>query len=341
MSTTNKRHSLQKKLLKREVRRNRSASYPLKASPLYGLKSLHRLASLLKISVEELRQASTEPTYRRFVDDSAVGKPPRNIQEPVGLTLTIHYRFVRLLDRVERPEFLHSATKSRSHITNAEQHIGSKAMAATDIASFYENTSVAHLKAFFLQDLHWARDLATLMANALTVDGHLATGSACSPLLSYFTHRRMFERIEGTCSAAGVTMTLYVDDLTISGERATKTLLYRIKGELLRSGLRSHKDRVAPKGRPMVVTGATPASDRLLLRNKHRRSIVELIRLYSRGIGSTQVSLAGKLASARQTDPRGAAPLLAAYLTAVGAQRVEEAAESRAERPSGPEEDQE
>jgi hypothetical protein len=126
-------------------------------------------------------------------------------------------------------------------------------------------------------------------------------------------------------------MTLYVDDLTISGERATKTLLYAIKGELLRCGLRSHKDRVAPKGRPMVVTGATPANDRLLLRNKHRRSIVELIRLCSRGDDSMQESLAGKLASARQTDPKGAAPLVAAYLAVLGAPRVEKTVESRNE----------
>lgn len=313
MSTTNKRHSLQKKRLKREIRRDRSAIYPIDSSPLVGLKSVHRLATLLGITVAELRQAADTAAYRRFIDDTVIGKPPRHIQEPLGLTLTLHYRFVRLLDRVHRPDFLHSATKARSHLSNAEQHLGNHAMAATDIASFYENTTDSHLKTFFLCDLGWARDLATIMASALTVDGHLPTGSACSPLLSYFVHRNLFDRVEGLCKDAQVKMTLYVDDLTISGVHATKTLLHTIKRELMRSGLKSHKDRFAPKGRPMVVTGATPSWDRLLLRNKHRKSILQLIEALANGHNEVRPKLEGKLASARQTDPSGAAPLLALF----------------------------
>ncbi|MGM9482785.1 reverse transcriptase family protein [Roseateles sp. NT4] len=322
MSTTNKPHKLQKKRLKKEIRRERSAKYSISASPLYALKSIHRLAALLRMTVEEVRNVGENPTYRHFVDESVAGKV-RKIQEPTGLTLTLHYRFLRLLDRIQRPEFLHSATKDRSHLSNSSQHIGVRAMAATDIASFYENTTTQHLKNFFL-GLGWARDISTLMSTALTVEGHLATGSACSPLMSYFVHLKLFERIENLCDQAQVTMTLYVDDLTISGNHATKTLLHQIKGEFKRAGLRSHKDRFAPPGRPMVVTGATPSQDRLLLRNKHRKSICGLLRDLADGDASGRSALEGKLASALQTDPIGAAPLMASFKTTLS--RLDEAA---------------
>lgn len=312
MSTKSSPHKRQKQRLKREIRPEECGRYPLEKSPLYRLNSIHRLASLLHISVAELREIAAGPIYRQTIETDESGKL-RAIQEPLGQTLTLHYRFVRLLDRIERPAFLHSATRKRSHLTNAQSHIGTHAMAATDIAKFYENTKTHHLKAFFHLDLGWAHDLAVLMATALTFKGHLATGSACSPLLSYFTHFKLFGRIEALCTQAEVTMTLFVDDLTISGPHATKKLLYRIKGEFKRAGLPSHKDRFAPEGRPMVVTGAMPSADRLQLRNRHRKSLHELISGIATGEPVNARVVEGKLASAIQTDSVGAAPLVAAY----------------------------
>jgi hypothetical protein len=312
MSTKSSPHKRLKKRLKREIRREQCGRYALESSPLYGLSSIHRLASLLRISVDEFKEVAAYPTYRQTTETDESGKV-RAIQEPLGLTLTLHYRFVRLLDRIKRPAFLHSATRERSHLSNARSHTGMHAMAATDIAKFYENTKTHHLKAFFHVQLGWAHDLAVMMTAALTFEGHLATGSACSPLLSYFAHFKLFERIEALCAQEQVKMTLFVDDLTISGPHATKRLLYQIKGEFKRAGLPSHKDRFAPKGRPMVVTGAMPSVDRLQLRNKHRKSLHELISGIATGEPVDVRVVEGKLASAVQTDPVGAAPLVAAY----------------------------
>jgi hypothetical protein len=205
MSTKSSPHKRLKKRLKREIRREQCGRYALESSPLYGLSSIHRLASLLRISVDEFKEVAAHPTYRQTTETDEAGKV-RAIQEPLGLTLTLHYRFVRLLDRIKRPAFLHSATRERSHLSNAISHTGMHAMAATDIAKFYENTKTHHLKAFFHVQLGWAHDLAVMMTAALTFEGHLATGSACSPLLSYFTHFKLFERIEALCTQEQVKM---------------------------------------------------------------------------------------------------------------------------------------
>jgi hypothetical protein len=274
--------------------------------------------------IEDVRRAAKEPSYRFFDDPPPPDKPhkdPRQIQEPLGLSLKLHYRFARMLDRVVRPVFLHSATKKRSHISNARVHCGDDPVVSTDIEKFYENTTRQHVKGFLYRDLSWPLDLANLMADALTVNGHLPTGSAVSPLLSYFTHHHRFAEVERICAQAGCVLTLFVDDITVSGKRASKSLLYRIKHILMCSDLRTHKERCAAHGSDIVITGAVRDGGTLRLRNKHRKEIVAgLVQLES-GDLSIRESLAAKIASARAVDPAGIAPLARRFAEAIAAKR--------------------
>lgn len=307
--TINRQHRLQKLALKRELRRNPSQKYAIEASPLWKIAGPDKLAALLKMSIEEVRSVSKAPTYNCFDEASQKpGKEPRHIQEPTELTLHLHYKFVKLLDRIVRPGFLHSATKKRSHVTNAEAHLGTDPVVCTDIQKFYENTTRAHVKAFLRFDLGWPIDLAGMMADALTVDGHLPTGSGVSPLLSYFTHRKLFAEIERICLAKGCTVTLFVDDITVSGKHATMALLRSIKQVLLRAGLIAHKDRSAPAGSAVVITGAVRENTKLRLRNKHRKSIVDLLKQLEAGDLTIRESLGSKIAAAKCVDVIGTEP---------------------------------
>lgn len=314
MQTTAKQHRKQKQALKRKLRYNEASRYPLDQSPLRRVVSVHSLAKLVGLSVDEFRSAAREPTYNKFDTVPEQGKSPRRVQEPTNLSLTLHYHFTRLLDRVQRPEFLHSATKGRSHVTNAQAHSAKVPIFCTDISKFFENTTQAHVKQFLL-DMDWSPDLARMMSSALCVDGHLPTGSAVSPILSYFVHRSAFGEIAQICRDANVTMTLYVDDVTISGEHATKTLLYRIKHILMRRGLKTHKERWSQAG-AMVVTGAVPTSDGLRLRNKHRLGLTNLINRFRQGDFTVEGKVTGKLAAAANVDRAGAAVFAARFFAA-------------------------
>lgn len=310
MTTTNRQHRLQKLALKRELRRNPTAKYPLGASPLWRLGGPNELAKLLGMSIDQIQLIAKIPSYKCFDEyPKKPGKAPRHIQEPRDQTLDLHYRFTKFLDRIIRPSFLHSATKKRSHVTNAEAHCGSDPVVCTDIQKFYENTTRAHVKAFLLTDLGWPLDLAALMASALTINGHLPTGSAVSPLLSYFTHRTRFAEIEQICTSAECKVTLFVDDITVSGKRASMTLLRRIKRVLLKAGLVAHKDRSAPEGSAVVITGAVREGSMLRLRNKHRKNIVDLLRQIEAGDQSIKELTRSKIAAAKTVDVVGATPL--------------------------------
>lgn len=308
----NPSHRREKAFGRARLRKNKSARYPIERSPFWRLSSIHQLAALLDVPVEDLEATCMAPSYNRFDDQPKPGKEARHIQEPTEATLKIHYRIARHLDSIQRPDFLHSATKCRSHVTNARAHLASGgAVVAMDIRKFFESTTYHHVKAFFYKDLGCSHDVARLLATVCTADGHLPTGSCISPLLSYFTHRQLFAEIEKLCVVTNVIMTLYVDDLTLSGIHATKSMLYRIKALIVRHGLqtKSTKDAVLRPGKSAIITGAIRAGDQLRLRNKHHGAIVEIQDQMSLGRTPPLDQLRGRIASARAVDPQAAARL--------------------------------
>ncbi len=307
-----RQHKREKAARRSGLRKNKSGSYPIESSPLWQQKSLHKLAELLGTTPEELAAIASAPEYNEFVDKPNTPKA-RDVQEPLGPTMHLHYSLVKLLDRIQRPDFLHSATKRRSYITNAEAHRAGHAIVQTDIRKFYESTTYAHVKTFFFKDLGWPHDLAKLVAKACTVHGHLPTGSCISPLLSYFVHRRMFAGIEELCRRAGVVMTLYVDDLTLSGVHATSSLLHEVKATILRFDLVTHKEKLVAPGNVGIVTGVALDNGQLRLRNKQHKALVEIIDSVCAGDTTLMDKLQGKLAAAHAVEPAAAAGLTERY----------------------------
>lgn len=311
-------HRVDKAAGRKRLRKNKSARYPIEQSPFWGLVSIHTLASLLGVPVKDLEAVCLSPAYNRFDEPpkpgAKPGKEPRHIQEPVDATLRIHYRIVKHLDSIQRPDFLHSATKKRSHVTNARAHVDAGgAVVAMDIRKFYESTTYHHVKAFFRRDLGCALDVARLLATVCTADGHLPTGSCISPLLSYFAHRKMFAAVEALCVEKQVTMTLYVDDLTLSGAHATKTMLYQVKALIKQQGLRTQptKDAVVRPGKAAIITGAVRDGQQIRLRNKHHNSIVTLQDRIASGDDVSFNQLRGRVAAAQSVEPVAAARLVA------------------------------
>ena len=309
-------HRRDKATGRRRVRRNESARYAVDQSPLWGLKSIHRLAELIDVSAEDLEHACMSPSYREFDDppkaDAKPGTTPRHIEEPVEATLRIHYRLLKFFDSISRPDFIHSAMKGRSYISNASAHQHSPgAVVVMDIRKFYENTTYEQVKKFFIRDLGCAVDVAKHLAAVCTVNGHLPTGSCLSPILSYFVHGCMFSEIEHLCIDRGVVMTLYIDDMTFSGIGATKSLMYAVKVAVKRQGLRTHpiKDAALKPGKPAIITGVVRNRESIHLRNKHHDAIVATQDSVADGNLAAMDKLKGQMAAARSVDCHAAGKL--------------------------------
>lgn len=245
----------------------RGKKYQIDQCRLYKITSPVDLATRLKMTVERLESLAKDEGNYRIFDIEQNGKK-RSIQEPKPLLQQLHARIHLLLSRIETPDYLHSAIRGRSYISNAQAHLNEGNVIKIDIKKFFRSVPKIAVYKFFLDHLKCAEHAAGLLANLLTIGGFLPTGSSSSPIMSYYAFKNMFDEIEELAKAHNLKMTCYVDDLTLSGQCATPKLSYQIRQIIAKNGLKSHKVRYFTTNRPKVITGVVIAKGKACLPNR-------------------------------------------------------------------------
>ena len=227
-----------------------SKKYPIDQSPFYCLRSKKKLAELLGISsVSKLQKLSSDDFYKEVVNDGKKFTPP------VGVLRYVHNRIQILLSRIVTPDYLHSAVKGRSNLTNALSHSDAYGMVKTDIRQFFPSTPASKIKRFFLYQMRCSPDVACLLSELLTVGGFLPKGSPCSTTLAFWANKQMFDELYQISKSVNANLTLYVDDVSVSMKGLDSNLLRRINGIIRRNGYQHHKHRIYRPSQPKVVTG--------------------------------------------------------------------------------------
>jgi len=251
--------------------------YHLNQSPLYKVKSPRQLASILNVPLQDLEKAAKRTdNYRVFFVNKNTEKC-REVETPKPHLEFIHVRLFHLLRRIKSPAYLHSDVKGRSYITNAKAHISSTRAFTLDIVKFFPSTLGWHVFDFFHDVMHCSKDVSGLLTALSTCNNHVPTGSCLSQSLAFYAHYRMFEEMYALATSLNLKMTCYVDDITISGEKANRSTLYKFRGILKRRGLQSHsrKEHVYDKGYPKTVTGSIVMEKDLRLPNRKHKGIYE------------------------------------------------------------------
>ena len=182
-------------------------------------------------------------------------KKPRTIQQPKAVLHGVHKRVALLLGRIEKPQFVYSATKRRSYVDNALQHQNDLPCVKVDIKEFYPHVTFARVRRFFTEDLECADDIAHVLALLCCIDGALPTGSPVSPVLSYFACCRMFSEIANLATERDIRFTLYVDDMVFSGAPASRKFAEEVRRVLKCHGFTGHKITSYAPGEVKVITG--------------------------------------------------------------------------------------
>ena len=252
-------------------------TYPIDQSRLYRCSSKKKLAELLGIDRAKLIALTKDPTAYRIFTRRTNGKE-RVIEEPRGELRRVHDRLLALLSRIEPPSYLHSGVKRRSYISNAKQHAGGGRILKTDVSKFYPSTTHRQVFVGFLREFRCAGDVARLLADLCTYEGHVPTGSPISMPAAFFAHKQAFDALHRRMLGQNITMTVYVDDITLSGERLMRQHFCPIKKAFAATGMRVHKTRFFGT-EPASVTGVIVKGDEILLPNRRHQRIVEGIRL--------------------------------------------------------------
>lgn len=251
--------------------------HTLVESSFYKLKTKRKLATLLRVSIPELKAATADDgNYVVFEQEGKSGKV-RTIQHPKDNQKSIHCRIASLLCRIELPEYLHSGRKKHSHITNAKAHAGDKKVLTTDIKSFFPSTTRKMVFNFFFNVMKCSPDVADLLASICTYNSHIPTGSQISMPLAFWANIRMFEQLCSLSKKHDVNMTVYVDDLTFSGNAINRHFLSVIKKIIHSNGHVAHPDKTKlfKESDVKVITGVAIKSDELLITNKQHKLIYE------------------------------------------------------------------
>ena len=292
--------------------------YNIEKSPLYRLRNKQKLAELLGLPRNYFRTIHTYK-YSEFFRDKSDGSK-RKINNPEDKLKKIQKKLFKLLNRIEKPEWVISGKKGKSYVDNAKMHQFNNNICTIDIEKFYDSTKEIYVYNFFKNTMNMSTDIATILTNLVTFEGRIPTGTPTSQLVAFLSYKDIFTKIYEICKDQDITFSLYVDDITLSSNKIiSKNIKYKINSLLNLSKLNIKKSKTCffSKKTNKSVTGTIIDADKnVRLENKKRKEIIDL---YKECINSNTytieklVKLNGKLNDANQVE-KGIFPTVSIYL---------------------------
>ena len=244
--------------------------YPIHQSPLYKIKGIGQFEKVLGIKWNSVPKLLKSKNFHAFVNDDG-----RLIQTPIYRMKSLHKRIGSLLSKIELPEYLHSK-KGFSYVTNAKVHVGKTPLIKTDIHKFYPSTSRLMVYLMFVREFKCAKDIAHRLADICCYEQkHLPTGSKISGYIAFFAAQPIFNEIDSLAKQYSCKLTLYVDDIIISGEMATKELLSKVRQIIRESDYKTknQKSITFSAYKSKKVTGVIVSANGLAIPNKQHLKI--------------------------------------------------------------------
>lgn len=234
--------------------RKRTA-YRLEQSVFYRLPSPRKLAKVLALAEADMQKLvdAGDRLYREFDVEGKNGSK-RRVEEPMPLLKRVHRQIARFLSRIQAPDYLFCPVKRRSYVTNAAQHHGNRVVRCLDVKKYFPSTPSRRVFWFFHTIMQCPADVAAILAKLCCYQGHLPTGSPLSPIMSYYAHYDVWAKVAAIAATHGCVLTVYMDDVTISGDRVRTSVLWQVKQAIHAAGLRYHKEKTYID-RPAEITG--------------------------------------------------------------------------------------
>lgn len=252
--------------------------YPINQSPLYKLSNHKRLAKILTLQPATLKKlvGRGDANYKF---GSVGDENPRDIEIPKVQLLRIHNRLNSLLNRIEKPDYLMSGVRGRSHVDNAKRHLGHHAVVKVDIKKFYPSTTKSIVSRGLRKVFRCSEDIAETLAKLSTVSSYIPTGSPLSQNMAFMANLPAFNHINAYSRSRNLTFTLYVDDLTFSGGKIPKDFISYVQNYLKNSrGYGSHKIRKYNASTEKVITGVVLDGSKAKVKRTQRKVIADLYR---------------------------------------------------------------
>jgi RNA-directed DNA polymerase len=205
-----------------------------KEERILSINTIDELAEHLGYSSKDLQRiAKAKRHYYRVKENIDSSGKVRKFCIALGpLSRVLDSIKKRLLNRIELPECIHGYRKGHSCMTNAKPHVWKNVIFQFDIKNFFPSIHPVRVANTFL-GLGFAEKVAKLLTHLVTCDHELPHGFATSPMLSNIIVSNLARKLQGLCSHYNLTLTMYSDDITISGNIEQKKSEKLFKEKLL------------------------------------------------------------------------------------------------------------
>lgn len=252
-------------------------------SNLYGIKDIKTLEKILCANTYSFRDSDkTFEWYRcRIVNDGE-----RLIEAPVRRLKEVQSRILCCLQTLALPPFYYSCAGQSNVQAAAVHRYSSTVIVKADIRKFYPFTSRDKVYKFWKHDMQMSSAVANRITNITTISipsdsvvkgfldsnnistlNHLPTGSPSSQLLAFLVNLNMFEQIEHLVKTEYEgQLSVYVDDITVSGCKNPKQVVTRIRRILFSYGYRmaDNKSRIVRNRKGVEILGVFISKDKKL-----------------------------------------------------------------------------
>lgn len=297
--------------------------HPLKSSALFNVRSRKKLANVLLCSPTHLKSVEAiEQRYKRrwkpkHSDTAPWPKDPPTVEQagnyrpidiPVDALKRLQTRIGYLLALIEPPSFLCSPVKGISYVENAKRHVNNRAFWLLDIADYFPTCTANRVAWFFSTVMKCAPDVTAILVSLVTDNGRLPQGSPCSPILAYFSNMRMWADVAEAVAQAGCTLSVYADDITLSGDTVPGALVWQVKQTIVKNGFKLKREKeVSLMGSPADITGVIVRDGTLKLPNRQHKKIAEIKNLQKlttdkKLLSRLESQLKGRLSQRRQIE---------------------------------------
>lgn len=237
--------------------RNQYERYELERSPLAQIPTQRDVAALVGETRDDLRILATRQFKEQFLVRRTInaGGKERDLVYPVSRLRAVHERLKFHFSKIIQRSYLMSPRKGRAQRDNAAAHLDATEYLTLDLKQFYPSTTLGMIRRSLMEQFGMAADVAGLIAHLATADQRACFGSPLTPVLASLVHRPMFDAIADLCVADDFSYTVWVDDLTVAGERIPGQFRADVRNTVAQTGLRSHKLEIRTGNRPVFITG--------------------------------------------------------------------------------------
>jgi hypothetical protein len=206
-----------------------------------------------------------------------IGGKERRIYDPDKHLRSALVPIKCLLAEVPLPDAIVGGRTGGSLRRFAYPHVRQDVVIEIDITDFYPSTKHRWVYNVFADDLGCSPDVAGALTRLTTADGHLPQGFNTSTHLGNLLISKEVGDLASFIEGHGGAVTVWIDNIVISGPGYLTKFLHRIMEILGRTGYEFHEPRVMPSSGPQTVCGITVNSN-LSKDKEYRQKIIADLR---------------------------------------------------------------